>query len=422
MGELSYDIYRVESESIPVSFKASELDSINGRTRGFSACRVVDDGRLGYYSTSDLSADGIIDKARKSARYGKKTSIVLPEPVKLKKVDVFSEDVEALPTSDMVEMGRGIIEGIRKGVGKKLPMDVSVDKEVVRYSVENSKGVEYEHEYTYFSIFVIMTDAKEGDIHWSFDGNDSWKVDIDTDGIIDSIVQYYKLGQKTTTVKTGKMTVMIHPYALYQFLIPLVEGVSGVAVKDGNSPLIDKIGEKIISDKLTITDDPGCVDSPFNAPFDREGVIARERNIVEGGYLRSFNHTLDTASEVGNEPTGGAGRSTSGRAYPGVFNLSISPGNTSWKDMLKEMDSGLFLRYMSGSGQANTLAGEYSMGVYSAFLVENGELSSRLKKIMITGNLYDDFNRVLELSSERKLAENLNFPYVVVEDVSVSGM
>ena len=122
---------------------------------------------------------------------------------------------------------------------------------------------------------------------------------IDIDSIIKFMVEFYKKGQNTTTVKTGKMQVLLHPYALTQFLEPFLIGLNGEMVKYKTSPLTDKLGESIFSERVTMYDDPFWAGSPGSAPFDGEGIIARKRPLVENGVLKSFNHSLETAKALG---------------------------------------------------------------------------------------------------------------------------
>jgi PmbA protein len=428
MKKLEYDIYRINSENLPVSFRSNRLDIIEGRTASRSVCRVIDDGRIGYFTSQNtMSDEELIKQAGKTAKFGKKTDIVLPDSDKIKDIDVYSEEVKSLKTEEMVEWGYEIIEGVKEGLGRDFPIDISVEKEIEEYSLINSRGVDYHHRLSSIALSAILTDAGEKDIHLVFDFDFSWSAEeIDCEMVIESIIENYRQGQKTTSVESGKMPVIIHPYAVFQFLLPLLAGINGRFIKDGTSPLCGKIGEKIFNENITIYDNPFLEDSPASAGFDKEGVPARKRTIVDKGILKSFNHTLETARETGDEPTGGALRGGDGKAYPGVFNLVIENGEHSYKDLLNEIDDGLLLRFMSGSGQSNTLAGEYSMGVYSGFKLNDGDYDGRVKQIMVAGNIYDDFKRAIGVSKEGDyfFYDNviLHLPYILVDGISVSGI
>jgi PmbA protein len=427
MAKRKFDVYRVTADDVPVNFEAGVLTEIQGRTSSFGTCRVLEGGKAGYCTSNTLDDDGLVARAAETAPFGKDVDVDLPGPAELAAVDVFSPGTAELATAELVAWGRRIIDGVRKGVGKDLPVSVRLDKSVQRLSIRNSRGVSYEHAATGLTVLAEVADAREGDIHEVFDLEYSCEPGgVQPDRMVRYIVDYYEMGRETTSVATAAMPVLVHPFAVPQFLLPLQAGLNGENIKDGTSPLKDRLGEQIFDERVTVWDDPFWADSPGSAPFDAEGVAARRRALVDRGVLTSFNHTLETAKAVGHEPTGGASRGAGGKPTPGIFNLVMEPGDAPHEDILSSIDRGLFLRYMSGSGQANNLAGEFSMGVYSGFLIEGGRLTKRVKNVMVAGNVYDAFRRVAAVSSDRvnSWTDDHRFaltPYVLLDGVSVAG-
>ena len=51
------EVYRVESESHPVSFESNRLKEIMRRDTSGVALRVIDDGRIGFSSTTDAGRE-----------------------------------------------------------------------------------------------------------------------------------------------------------------------------------------------------------------------------------------------------------------------------------------------------------------------------------------------------------------------------
>jgi PmbA protein len=427
MAESQFDIFRMTTDEVPVNFEAGVLTEIQGRTNSFATCRVVEGGKAGYCTSNTLDDDGLVARATETAPYGKEVDVDLPGPAEVAAVDVFSQATADLATAELADWGRRIIDGVRKGIGKDLPVGVRLDKSVQRFSIRNSRGISYEQAATGLTVMAELSDAREGDIHEVFDVEYSPEPGgVQPERMVRYVVDYYELGRETTGVATAAMPVLVHPFAVPQFLLPLLAGLDGESIKDGTSPLKDRMGERIFEESVTVFDDPFWAGSPGSAPFDAEGVAARRRPLVERGVLTSFNHTLETAKAVGHEPTGGAGRGADGKPKPGVFNLVMEAGDTPHEEILSSIDRGLFLRYMSGSGHANNLAGEFSMGVYSGFLIEGGRLTKRVKNVMVAGNVYDAFKRVAAVSADRvnSWTDDNRFaltPYVLLDGVSVAG-
>ena len=427
MGARQFDIYRVTADAVPVNFEAGTLTEVQGRTNSFATCRVIEGGKAGYCTSNTLADEELVARAAETAAYGQEIDVDLPGPAAVAAVDVFSPETAELATAELVDWGRRIIDGVKKGIGKDLPVSVRLDKNVDRFSIRNSRGASYDHSSTGLTITAELTDAREGDIHEVFDVEYSPEPGgVQPERMVRYLVDYYEMGREAASVATAAMPVLLHPFAVPQFLLPLLAGLDGESIKDGTSPLKDRIGERIFDEAVTAWDDPFWAGSPGSAPFDGEGVAARKRALVERGVLKSFNHTLETAKAVGREPTGGAGRREDGRPTPGIFNLVMEAGDAPHEEILSSIDKGLFLRYMAGSGQANNLAGEFSMGVYSGFLIERGRLTKRVKNVMVTGNVYDVFGRVAAVSSDRvnSWTDDNKFalmPYVLLDGVSVAG-
>jgi len=426
MSDYSYDILTVESESLPIRFVADALTEIQGKKTIHSNCRVIENGKAGFSATNTLADRDLIARARVLAPYGMDCAITLPKPQKLEQVDNYFASTLALTTAEMVETGREVIAKIKKGIGTDLPIDVYIGKDMTKLGLRNSEGIDYHHQVTVAGMYANVTEAMEGDIHSEFeqDFNPDF-TRIKPQMIVDNVVEFFRKGKKADSVTSGNYQILLHPYAVADFLFPFVLGIDGERIKDKSSPLKEKLGETLFHPSLTLFDDPFLADSSDSAPFDGEGVAARKRIFVENGVLKMFKHTLETAQALGMEATGGARRSGNGKPYTSMFNLVCAAGDKPWQEMLQGLDKGMFLRYMSGGGQANALAGEFSMGVYSGFAVEKGELTRRVKKVMLGGNIYDVLKRVVAVSKERVLADiagiTAYLPYLLLEGVVVAG-
>lgn len=426
MSPTTYDIYQIETDSIPVTFQSGQLTEIQGRNDGYANCRVIMEGKVGYYASNTKSDAEMIKLASDSSPWGKDCTIELPQPAKLQKVDVYSKATADVTSKQMVDWGRQIVEGISRELGNHLPVDVNLERIIGKRSVRNSNGVGYEERFTSIGLSAGVTDAREGDIHSEF----SFISTVDAKNIvlepmIAEIVHLFRTGESATSVEGGILPVIIHPYAVEQFLMPLFSGINGERIKDGTSPLKERLGEELFHPSFTLRDDPLWTESSTSSAFDAEGVVSRPRVLVDKGKLMGFNHTLETAAALGVEPTGGAKRGSNGKPSPYGFNYIMEPGDSSYEKMLSSIDRGLFLRYMSGAGQANVLAGEFCMGVYSGFLIEKGKLSRRLKGVMVTGNLYNAFKSISAISQERLVMEECNgsflLPYIQLEGLNIAG-
>jgi len=70
------------------------------------------------------------------------------------------------------------------------------------------------------------------------------------------------------------------------------------------SPVAEKIGEKIFDEKITIYDDPLNDKMPNARSFDDEGTPCRYLPIIEKGRLKNFYYDLHYSKKMNTKPTG----------------------------------------------------------------------------------------------------------------------
>ena len=149
--------------------------------------------------------------------------------------------------------------------------------------------------------------------------------------------------------------------------------------------LTNKVGEKIVSELVTIVDDPEPKNANGWTPYDDEGVKARKVVIVENGILKEYMQSRETAAALGMKPTGNA-RAQS-YAYPPIVrmrNTYMLPRDWKPEEIIEETKEGYYLKgAMGGQADAN---GEFMFSVQEAWRIENGELKEPYKGVTVSGN------------------------------------
>ena len=88
------EVYRVESESHPVSFESNKLKEIMRRDTSGVALRVIDDKRIGFTSTTNSQREmEMLDRAGSLAPFGSEAFLNFPEPTEYPPVDIFDPAV-----------------------------------------------------------------------------------------------------------------------------------------------------------------------------------------------------------------------------------------------------------------------------------------------------------------------------------------
>jgi len=198
----------------------------------------------------------------------------------------------------------------------------------------------------------------------------------------------------------------------------LISAVNGAMIARGSSWLRDALGELVLPETLTITENPLRPRTSGSRPFDAEGLPSTPRNIVENGVLQGWTLDLATARQLGLSSTGNAGRGTSAPPSPGVTNIALTQGTQTREDIIRDIGTGLLVTSMIGSS-INATTGDYSRGA-SGFWIENGEITYPVNECTIAGNLRDMLKTLRPANDARQHLSRV-VPSLLVEGLTLAG-
>jgi TldD protein len=159
------------------------------------------------------------------------------------------------------------------------------------------------------------------------------------------------------------------------------------------SAVMGKIGEKIASEKVTIYDS-ALIPEGFGAlKYDDEGVPGEKTMLIKEGTLVGYMHNRETAGKMHVAPTGNA-RAQDFRVPPIIRmrTTCFEEGSHSFEELLEGVKFGYYLEDFRG-GQAN-FDGTFTVGVQSAFEINNGQLGKPVRNLGISGNTLDTLEQV----------------------------
>ena len=219
-------------------------------------------------------------------------------------------------------------------------------------------------------------------------------------------------------VSTRKVPVMFDPRVAGSLVSHLASAVNGASIARKTSFLMDKMGEKLFADGVSIIDDPFRKRGLRSRPFDGEGVAGRKLALVENGVLRSWLLDCTTARELGLATTGHAQRGVSSGPSPGASNLHLEAGTKTPATLIADIADGFYVTDLIGMG-ANMVTGDYSRGA-SGFWIENGKRTYAVSEVTIAGSLLDIF-RTLTPANDLEFRYGVNAPTVRLEGLTVAG-
>ena len=186
----------------------------------------------------------------------------------------------------------------RKGAAEKFTAAGSVTTAVYNLGVANSRGVMAEHRSTLMDAStVIMGNNSSG---WA--QSSGWKTDaIEPESLADEALSKVRMGANPIDYEPGEYVVILDAYATADILEMLAyDGMGAQAVQEGRSWMNGRLGERSMSDSVTIVDD-GTDTTGIPLPFDFEGVPKQVIAIVDkalsrGRYTTSTRQTKKRAN------------------------------------------------------------------------------------------------------------------------------
>ncbi|MEO0261976.1 MAG: metallopeptidase TldD-related protein [candidate division WOR-3 bacterium] len=414
-----YEIFYEKRIKDEIKFNQNEPEEFNEKKEAGFGLRIIKDGKRGFLSFNIFQdPEEIIDKAIETSIYGKEIDIDFPSEKIERDLKIFY-DLE-WNEKERIRIGKEMVREISSRY-KDLKVNISFSKEYIERKIFNSSGLDAEFRKSIFSYYLHVFGLTETGIIFIIDGESNFKPEFNFDKILKDVIFLLEKCKIKDDIKSGKYPVIFSPFSLEFFAWGIINGIDGKNFEKGITPLKDKKGERILSDKITIINDPEREDLTGSAPFDDEGTKTEKFKFIENGILKDFMVCLETSKRTGIKPRGNGFRSSFESLPMRSFsNFVIQNGEKSLEEMIKEIDYGLIIYETIGAGQSNILAGEYSFNVGLGFLIKNGEIKGRVKDAMISGNFYEDFKNIIAISKETKKYYNYEVPFILVSDIKVN--
>ena len=231
-----------------------------------------------------------------------------------------------------------------------------------------------------------------------------------------------KLAKNPKAGDEGVYDVIFDPLIFGSLLAVWASMASAFNVMVQLSVFVDKLGQKVAPEIVTLKDNPATY-SLANRAFDDEGVPTRETVFIDHGVLKTYLHNTSTAKIFKTKTT-----SNAGLVVPSPWNVEMNPGDANKEELFKELKSGLYLTNTWYTRFQNYAKGDFSTiprdGIFS---VEKGEIKQSLKDIRISDNALSLLNNIAGISKERQHVHwwseadppSLS-PYVLVKNVHIT--
>lgn len=412
------DVYIKSSKNLSVEIKDQKIDALES-SHGFGySLRVLKDRRLGFsYSTDRSEISSVVDKAVESAKWVDTDEYLeLPAASEAVKVEIFDPEISSIKEEEAVrkvsilektayETDAGV-KNIRKARGSFSQTDIII---------LNSKGVDNQYGSTtcMAQIMVLAEKGNDSQMGWYLSGSRFLnEVPFEEVGRNAARRALQLLGSKR--MNSQKAHIVLDNLVATEFMGIFASLLSSENVQKGKSLLSNKLGKKVISQKVSIIDNGLLHGKLGSSPVDDEGVSCRDKSLIREGVLLGYLYNTYTAKKEGVSSTGNAvRRGFSGLPSVGISNLyieAVSKTNVmTLKEIFKSVDKCLYVTEAMGVHTANPVSGEFSVGV-SGLWIEKGEIAFPVKEAVISGNILSLFENIEAVGDDLRFFGNIGTP------------
>jgi PmbA protein len=211
-------------------------------------------------------------------------------------------------------------------------------------------------------------------------------------------------------IKSTKAPVLFDSSLAQGLVGHMLSAISGSSLYQEASFLKDNLNQQIFPEWFQINEDPFVKGGFASRNYDSNGVRTQQRQLIDSGVLKGFLLSVYSARRLGMKTTGNAG---------GVHNLFVQSGDYTFKQALKELNTGFYVTSVMGQG-INTVNGDYSRGG-SGFWVENGEIQFPVSELTIASNLKDMYKNLVLVANDVDQRSKIHTGSWLIDEMTIAG-
>ncbi|MEM8719388.1 MAG: metallopeptidase TldD-related protein [Cyanobacteria bacterium P01_G01_bin.39] len=412
------EVYYAASQDTPIEFGNNRLKSLEMKAAEGIALRVIADGKLGFASSTDLTRlSDLVDAAVATAEIGDQVEFDFTENVR----DIEPQGYPKPPhTEQLVEVGEDLISKVHQ-YNPDILVDVSFHSRRSQTKLATTTDVYIEQNSRSLSTVLSGNLVRGEDFLQAYAYEVTRDQAPDYQAILQKLITKYQQAESRANISSGSYPVLFTPSAVSSTMGRMFGTIfSGQSVVQKASPLTDKLGEKIVDERISVFEDPSLGVSACK--FDDEGVPTSKKSLVEAGIVKQFYWDRRWAARGGIQSSGNGFRGGISRPSPSLANVCINPGQTSVADLIAGMDEGIVVDQVLGAGQSNVLAGEFSVNIDLGYKVEQGKIVGRVKDTMVAGNIFEAFSNLIDLSDRPEWVGSSSYvPHILFAQLGVAA-
>ena len=388
-----------ESQTSHITYRGRELESIGRSTATGGNVRALVRGGWGFVSFNSFDElPGRADLAvRQAQSVGSEASqLAEVEPV----IDTTPAEPDSNPVSMPLAEKKQLLDEYNEIIWRTPQIQTSTIGYADGYKKSiflNSPGSHIVQERTDINLRLAAVATRDGDVQQvglSVGSRGDFNLISNLRQPVEQMARHAVELLSAPQVKGGEYTVVLDPVLAGVFVHEAFGHLSESDFVYENERLreIMTLGKQFGSKQLNIIDTATLPALRGSYKYDDEGVPAARTYLIREGKLVGRLHSRETASRMGEKPTGNA------RAinyhYPPIVRMTntyIEPGATSFEDMIADIKEGIYARNWYGGTTSMEM---FTFSAGEAYMIRNGKIAEPLRPVVLTGNVFTTLKNI----------------------------
>ncbi len=209
--------------------------------------------------------------------------------------------------------------------------------------------------------------------------------------------------------KSDTIHVILRSDVAERAIDTMIDALDADAAFRKKTYLLGSIGERCMSEALTITDFPRIKYSPFAGLFDNDGVATKDRVLVDRGVPTGWIGGYEECRRLGIEPTGNSS---------GCSQVFVNPGSMNLDELCGKFPRVLVVTDFCGRG-FDPETGEVSVGV-EGYIIDKGKREV-VHEAIIAGTLQEMLKQCIP-ANDVDTEGPIHVPSLYVGEMRLSGV
>jgi PmbA protein len=411
-----------------------EVEKLSQSSSRGIGVRVIDGGRTGYAYTSDFSDAGLDQTWKTAIELAK---VATPDPYRAlpelqtipdaANLEIWDDELPNVSTADKIDLIKRVEQAALAYDERVIMTDWCTYGDAISHVyLANSRGFAGQYGRTTVSAFLAgIARGEDGEMTNAYGfGASTFFRELDAEAI------GREAGQKAVSILGGKpvptqtASVVLDHAVGAEILIALAQALSAESWQKRRSFLMDRMGQHIGSDMVTLIDNGRMKRGVASAPFDGEGVPTSATRLVDEGVLQNLMYDSYSARKANVGSTGNAQR-TSHRGLPSLApsNFYLQPGHRSRDEIIAGIERGMYVISVMQTGGVDAITGDCSMGA-NGLWIENGKIVGPIGGVTIATTLNGFMMNITEVGGDLRMIPffgNIGVPTLRVDNVTIGG-